>query len=254
MLSHSEVSASSPSPLLDRRIEEAAAGLPAYHAKQLRSSSEVNAATIAEYIAAMKSEVNLSDHYRRDVILTLCRFSKFSNDKPFKDSTHAGVIAFLDSFRKPESIDPLHKWIGTYNIYREHFLRFFKWLHYPDVEPTQRPKPSIIDNMPRLKRKEKSVYKPSDLWTQQDDLLFLKYCPSKREKCYHAISRDLSARPHEILKLQIKDLSYVAEPTYQQGSNPTGLDIYGSGYLVSLSLDNPYSSYFYSINSDVAIA
>jgi hypothetical protein len=39
-----------------------------------------------------------------------------------------------------------------------------------------------------------------------------------------------------------------------KGSDPTGIDIYGSGYLVSLSLDNPYSSYFYSINSDVAIA
>jgi hypothetical protein len=83
----------------------------------------------------MKSEVNLSDHYRRDVIVTLYRFSKFSNDKPFKDSTRTDVIAFLDSFRKPESVDPLHKWIGTYNIYRMHLLRFFKWLYSPDIEP-----------------------------------------------------------------------------------------------------------------------
>jgi hypothetical protein len=52
---------------------------------------------------------------------------------------------------------------------------------------------SIFENIPKLRRKEKSVYKPYDLWTQQDDLLFLKYCPSKRERCYHAISRDLSA-------------------------------------------------------------
>jgi integrase len=118
------------------------------------------------------------------------------------------VIAFLDSFRKPESLDPLHKWIGTYNIYREHLLRFFKWLHSPDIEPKRRSKPSVVDNIPELKRKEKSIYKPSDLWTQQDDLLFLKYCPSKRERCYHAISRDLSARPHEILKLKIRDLSF----------------------------------------------
>jgi hypothetical protein len=44
------------------------------------------------------------------------------------------------------------------------------------------------------------------LWTPEDDLLFLRYCPSKRDKCYHAISRDLSARPHEILKLKIKDM------------------------------------------------
>ena len=156
----------------------------------------------------MKSEVNLSDHYRRDVIVTLYRFSKFRNDKLFKDSTRTDVISFLNSFRKPESLDPLHKWIGTYNIYREHLLRFFKWLHSPNIEPKRRPKPSVVDNIAELKRKEKSIYKPSDLWTQQDDLLFLKYCPSKRERCYHAMSRDLSARPHEILKLKIRDLSF----------------------------------------------
>jgi hypothetical protein len=206
LLSQSKVSTTSSSPLLDRKVEEITAG--ARYAKQLHSISEGNSAIIVEYIVAMKSEVNLSDHYRRDVIVTLYRFSKFSNDKLFKDSTRSDVIAFLDSFRKPESTDPLHKWIGTYNIYREHLLRFFKWLNSPDIEPKKRSKPSVVDNIPELKRKEKSIYKPSDLWTQQDDLLFLKYCSSKRERCYHAISRDLSARPHEILKLKIRDLSF----------------------------------------------
>jgi integrase/recombinase XerD len=213
--SHSKFSGLSSSPLLDRKIEDTAAGLPVYYTKELHSISEGNAAIIVEYIAAMKSEVNLSDHYRRDVIVALCRYSKLSNDKPFKDSTRTDVIAFLDRFRKPESADPLHKWVGTYNIYREHLLRFFKWLHSPDIEPKKRSKPSIVDNIPELKRKEKSIYKPSDLWTQQDDLLFLKYCPSKRERCYHAISRDLSARPHEILKLKIRDLSFKMVGTSQ---------------------------------------
>jgi hypothetical protein len=208
LLSQSKVSTTSSSPLLDRKVEEITAGLSARYAKQLHSISEGNSAIIVEYIVAMKSEVNLSDHYRRDVIVTLYRFSKFSNDKPFKDSTRSDVIAFLDSFRKPESADPLHKWIGTYNIYREHLLRFFKWFHSPDIEPKKRSKPSVVDNIPELKRKEKSIYKPSDLWNQQDDLLFMKYCSSKRERCYHAISRDLSARPHEILKLKIRDLSF----------------------------------------------
>jgi hypothetical protein len=134
LLSQSKVSTTS-SPLLDRKIEEITAGLSARYAKQLHSMSEGNSAIIVGYIVAMKSEVNLSDHYRRDVIVTLCRFSKFSNDKPFKDSTRSDVIAFLDSFRKPESVDLLHKWIGTYNIYREHLLRFFKWFHSPDIEP-----------------------------------------------------------------------------------------------------------------------
>ena len=165
----------------------------------------------------MKSEVNLSDHYRKDLIEVLCRFIKYSNNNngSFKDLTRTNILVFLDSFRKTEAHDPLHKWIGTYNIYRMHLLRLFKWLYYPDIEPDKRPKPSVIENIPQLRRKETSIYKPSDLWTQQDDLLFLKYCPSMRDRCYHAISRDLSCRPHEILKLKIRDLSFKSVGTSQ---------------------------------------
>jgi integrase/recombinase XerD len=195
-------------PLLDRKIEETAAGLPASYTKALRSAGENNATTVIEYIAAMKSEVNLSDHYRRDLIEVLSRFSKYNDNKLYEDFTRLDIIRFLESHRKTETQDPMHKWIGTYNTYRMHLLRFFKWLYYPDIEPDKRPKPSVIENIAQLKRKEKSIYKPSDLWTQQDDVLFLKYCPAKRERCYHAISRDLSARPHEIVKLKIRDLSF----------------------------------------------
>jgi integrase/predicted nucleic acid-binding Zn ribbon protein len=196
-------------------MDETSAGLPASYTKSLRSISEANAATIVEYIAAMKSEINLSDHYRKDVIEALSRFSKYNNNKPFKAVTRTNILEFLDSFRKPETSDPLHKWIGTYNIFRIYLLRFFKWLYYPDIEPAKRSKSLVIENIPQLKRKEKSIYKPSDLWTQQDDLLFLKYCPSKREKCYHAISRDSSCRPHEILNLKIRDIVFKTTGNYQ---------------------------------------
>jgi integrase len=129
--------------------------------------------------------------------------------------TRNDIISFLESFRKTDAADPLHKWIGTYNIFRIYLLRFFKWLYFPDIEPGKRLRPSILENIPELRRKETSIYKPSDLWTQQDDLLFLKYCPSKRDRCYHAISRDLSCRPHEILKLKIRDLSFKSVGTAQ---------------------------------------
>ena len=36
----------------------------------------------------------------------------------------------------------------------------------------------------------KSMDKPTDLWTIEDDSLFLKYCPNPRDRCYHAMSRD----------------------------------------------------------------
>jgi hypothetical protein len=69
-------------------------------------------------------------------------------------------------------------------------------------------KPECIQDIPQLKRKEVSCYKPSDLWSQEDDLLFLKWVTNKRDRCYHTMSRDLSARPHEILNLKIKDIVF----------------------------------------------
>jgi hypothetical protein len=127
----------------------------------------------------MKNEINLSDGYRRLNIYVLYSISKsFANKKTYKEIERDDVLHYLDSLRKPEASDPLHRWIGTYNIYRVIFIRFFKC---PDLESKKRPKPSVIENIPQLKRKEQSVYKPSDLWTLEDDLLFLKYCPSVRE-------------------------------------------------------------------------
>jgi integrase len=203
------------SPILDRKIDDICAGLQDSYAKGLRSLSiESNIVSIVNYIYALKTEINLALNYRRDLIRFLPRFSGYVN-KNFKDVTRDDTISFLEGFRKTETQDPMHKWIGTYNLYRIHLLRFFKWLYSPDLEPDKRLKPSVVDNIPELKRKEISVYKPSDMWTANDDLLFLKYCPSKRDSCYHAISRDLSARPHEILKLKIKDVVFKTTGRYQ---------------------------------------
>jgi hypothetical protein len=128
--------------------------------------SRENALTICDYISSIKSEINPSNNYRKDTIILLCNLSTFfKNAKPFKEITREDLLSFLDSFRKTESVDPLHKWIGTYNTYRIQLMRFFKWLYYLDIEPTKRPKPSVIDNIVKLKRKEKSIYKPTDLWT-----------------------------------------------------------------------------------------
>lgn len=196
------------SALLDRRIDECTAGLWASITKKLHSIGKENSATVVKYIEDMRTEVNPSDHYRKDLIVLLCMFSKYNNNAPFRDVTRDNIIRFLDSYRKTETQDSMHKWIGTYNLFRGHLLRFFKWLYSPEIEPDKRPKPSVIENIPKLRRKETSIYKPSDLWTQQDDLLFLKYCPTKRGKCYHAISRDTSCRPNEIIKLKIKDVVF----------------------------------------------
>jgi hypothetical protein len=194
--------------LFERKIEDVTSGLTHFVGKLLYKISKENALIIANYITSMRTEVNLSDHYRLDIINVLGNFSIYCNNNSLRLTTTNEILAFLDSFRKSEDVDPLHKWIGTYNTYRMYLIRFFKWLYYPDIEPDKRPKSEIIENIFMLKRKEQSIYKPTDLWTEEDDVLFLRYCPSQRRKCYHAISRDTSCRPHEILKLRIKDIVF----------------------------------------------
>lgn len=192
---------------LNDRIEKITEELGS-HVRNLLYVIGINADTIIDYINTMKHEINYTVHYGRDTAGFLCRFSKYHENKSFKEISRNDIVEFLDSLRKTEIQDPLHKWIGTYNTYRIYLLRFFRWYYSPNIEPSKRPKPAVMENISKLKRKEKSIYKPSDLWTPEDDLLFLKYCPSKREKCYHAVSRDLSARPHEILNLKIRDISF----------------------------------------------
>lgn len=194
---------------LENKIENAVEGLPTQVFRKLRSvKNNGNVIIIADYVNAMKTEINLSDNYRACVIKTLSRLSEFHNHTDFSLMTRSDLLSFLDSRRKIESEDWQHRWIGTYNTYRIYLIRFFKWLTNPELPPQDRPKPSSIENIPHLKRKEVSIYKPSDLWTAEDDILFLKYCPSKRDRCYHTISRDTSCRPHEILRLKLKDVVF----------------------------------------------
>jgi integrase/recombinase XerD len=187
--------------------------------------SKENAFTISEYIMAMKREINPRLNTIRTIIQFLSELSKAVGiAKKFTDMTRDDVLLYLDSNRKLENDDPLHKWIGSYNVKRNILSKFFKWLYYPDVDSSNRRselsaqerKPKCIMGIPQLKRKEVSCYKPSDLWSQEDDLLFLKWVTNKRDRCYHTMARDLSARPHEILNLKIKDVVF---KTVDNGNN-----------------------------------
>jgi integrase/recombinase XerD len=192
-----------------RKIELVTEGLHRFIYRELiEEVSRENAIIIAEYIIAQKTDINISDTYRKTTINTLIIFSKFLKNKHFKDITSEEILSYFDSLRKSESSDPLHKWIGTYNIRKQQLLKFFKWLYYPNEKPENRKIPPPMQDISTLRRKEQSVYKPTDLWTTEDDLLFLRYCANKRDRCYHAISRDLSCRPHEILKLRVKDIVF----------------------------------------------
>jgi integrase len=200
----------------ERKINLATQGLQPCVKNWLRiKTSNENALTISEYVLLLTREINPSQNYKKIQIQALVELSDYLQQKPFKQLTTEDVLSFLDKFRKAEDKDPLHKWIGTYNLKREILRQFFTWLNDPFTERNRRSRPKIMENIPQFKRKEVSIYKPSDLWTQQDDLLFLSYCPSKRDRCCHTLSRDSSCRPHELLKLRIKDMVFKTSGDYQ---------------------------------------
>jgi hypothetical protein len=174
---------------LERKITLATEGFTTHKfceliLKDRNRLSKENALTICDYILAMKREINPRLSYKKYTIQFLSELSRAVGiEKKFIDMTRDDILCYLDSCRKQENDDPLHKWIGSYNSKLVVLLRFFKWLHFPDIEDPKRRselsalerKPGCIMGIKRLKRKEISCYKPSDLWSQEDDLVFLKW-------------------------------------------------------------------------------
>jgi site-specific recombinase XerD len=137
--------------LIPYEINEATKGLT----KGIRNSllklrNQDNALTIARYILVLINEVNIANTSRETLLRVLPRLSEYcsssSNNgtKLFKQITKQEFQSYLNSLRKPEELDPLHKWIGTYNLYLVILSRFFKWLYNPELPPKQRPKPMLL--------------------------------------------------------------------------------------------------------------
>ena len=169
-----------------------------------------NARTICNYIIAEQTEINIKDSTKEGKIKILVWLSNhFQDQKSFKDMTKYDILDFLNTSRKSMLEDPSQKWIGSYNGRQIVLNKFFRWLYNPD-EPDQRNRetPSCMIGIKKLPRKEITSYKPSDLWESREHAIFFKYCPSIRDRCYHAMAVDMSARPSEILNLKIKDIVF----------------------------------------------
>lgn len=194
-------------PNFDRRLNLITEGAQPFVKQHLLTRiSRENCNIIISYIIAMQTEVNPRLRYKLETILKLKQLAEFHHPKSFEDMTRDDIIAFLDRLRKSDAKDPLHKWIGTYENNRIILLRFFKWLYAQRVEPGQRPKPEVMQNIRRIRRLEKEIYKPTDTWTYEEDLLFCKYCPSKRDRAYLRVARDTGCRAEEMVDMKIKDL------------------------------------------------
>ena len=101
--------------------------------------SKDNALTLSDYVIAMKREINPRLSYKKSTIQFLAELSKAVGvTKKFIDMTRDDVLCYLDECRKTETEDPSHKWIGSYNTKLAVLSRFFKWLHYPEIDDSKK--------------------------------------------------------------------------------------------------------------------
>lgn len=100
-------------PEIDARLSTITKGLHSEIFNGLKSISKENTFIIVDYISAMVTETNPSNNYKRDNMRLLYSFSRHNKNKRFRSITRDEVVSFLNARRKPESLDPLHKWIGN---------------------------------------------------------------------------------------------------------------------------------------------
>ncbi len=194
---------------LEIKIKQATMGMQTACYNKLLRLGNGNSEILTDYLLAYKRESDTKDSTRATTCLNLVRFTERIN-KSLRDMTREDVLGYFDSLRKPESEDPHNKWKGTWKLHLIHIPNFFKWLYCPEKPPKKRPVPDIVADIPVMKRKEKKTYESEDMWDLvEDSEIFFKYCPLVKMKAYHAIAVT-GARPHEILKLRIKDIVWPA--------------------------------------------
>jgi hypothetical protein len=177
------------SSILERKIDSLTAGaLPYYNSifKKLYQKNSQNAVILCDFITAEYTNQNIKPSTKLTHIKIVCAFNRYLGYKSYQLITRHDIFEYLNSLRKTESEDPTHKWIGTYNTRQIILGKFFRWL-YNQQESDFRKwiTPPCVNGIKQLPRKEKSPYKPSDIWTAEENVLFLKYCPETRDRCYH---------------------------------------------------------------------
>lgn len=199
----------------------------------LASANLQNAQILYNFLLTGHIKQNLALRTSLNHMQILCYFNRYLAYKPFERITKDDVLSYLASLRRPETDDPTHKWIGTYNVRQMILNKFFRWLYNQNEGDSKKwITPPCMQGIRQLSKKEKSPYKPSDIWNNKEHAIFLKYCSSKRDRCYHSMAYDTSARPKEPLSLKIKTLiSALGDIKDQKQLNYVAKTLYSSGVL-----------------------
>lgn len=108
--------------------------LPYYKSvfKDLYIGNSQNAKIVCDFITTEINNQNITSSTKLTHVKILCWFSRYLDYKEFGLVTRDDIIFYLNSLRKPESEDPTHKWIGTYNARQMILSKFFRWFYNKD--------------------------------------------------------------------------------------------------------------------------
>jgi hypothetical protein len=100
-----------------QRIMEATLDLnKRYYTLMAERMSVNNADILARFIISARKERNIALNTVMIYIVGISYLENFHKHKELAKMDRNDIISFLDSYRKPASIDSLHRWINTYNI------------------------------------------------------------------------------------------------------------------------------------------
>lgn len=85
----------------DRKIELVKEGLQPYISNYFKILGIINGTILADYIIAARSESNISDNYKKEIIKDLFKLSEFFNhQKSFKEITRNDLLLYLNRDRR----------------------------------------------------------------------------------------------------------------------------------------------------------
>ena len=100
--------------------------------RRMACDENENTTILCDYIIAEQNEFNIKESTKEGKIRCLVRLSKFLKGKSYRNMTKQDILEFLASLKKPETNDPNHRSIGTYNGRQMILSKFFRWLYSPD--------------------------------------------------------------------------------------------------------------------------
>jgi hypothetical protein len=101
--------------------------------KELAQRNIDNAKVICDYIISEETELNIKKSTKETKIKVLVWLSNHHDNRiNFLQMQKQDILQFLNSLRKPTTMDPIQRWVGSYNNRQIILNKFFRWLHNPD--------------------------------------------------------------------------------------------------------------------------